>query len=374
MERLFFLTALCLLLLTGLYAQQIDTISIHPTKYRFEYQGKSIKTIPPIKRITLADPVAPAVRREWSKYGAGHTIGLGLELFGLGVSAVGLARQLQGESNTLILPGSILLLGGVLVDRFIAAPRVKAAARRYNDAKIGRDLGANAPSFEELSAGERAARQRPTAYAPSYVGLALGPGWSKQQVNYEDDLDEPFQSARVVSFGLQYGQAFTDQVGWQVELGLTEHGFRIEQTSSTAGVRVVAKADARLRYLELPFCLSYRLPIGWDKLEVSLLPGLNVGYAVSGKIVARGAGENDTRKVHTRIVDELSLAEIDFADRLDAALLLGARVAIPFHAGALFGEARYHFGLLNLERNSGFDGSKAFNRTALLRLGYRVAL
>lgn len=211
-----------------------------------------------------------------------------------------------------------------------------------------------------------------------YFGFAWGPGWSKQHINYEYVFDEPFQPGRVYSFAFQLGYPLSGALSWQLELGLTEHGYRVEGTSIDSGVKIRAKADARLRYLELPLSLTYRLPVGSKNVEVLGLAGLNSGYAVSGSVVARGKGENETRKVSTKVTEKIPLKDTAFSERLDAALLLGAQVVYHSGFGAVFAEARYHFGILNLERNTEViinpGGGTAYNRTLLLRVGYRHAL
>lgn len=128
----------------------------------------------------------------------------------------------------------------------------------------------------------------------------------------------------------------------------------------------------------MPFSLTYRFPLGKNGFEWVALPGLGLGYAISGKIVARGTGESETRKAYTKIIDKVSLKDTRFGDRLDAALQLGVQAAYPLGPGKAVFEIRYHLGILNLDRNNDFDiteeGDKAFNRTMTIRVGYQYAL
>lgn len=219
---------------------------------------------------------------------------------------------------------------------------------------------------------------RQQASSNTYLGITWGPGWSKQHTNYAFIFETPFQPARVFSFGLQYGFPVSEALAGQAELCLTQHGYRLEETTYDSGIEINAKVDARIRYLELPLSFVYRIPVGSQGFELAAMPGISLGYAVSGKVVAQGKGESATRKVFTRLTEEVPVKDAAFADRLDAALLLGAQAAFNFGNGAAFVEARYHFGVLNLERNAEYiineGGDKAFNRSFLLRLGYRYAL
>lgn len=213
-----------------------------------------------------------------------------------------------------------------------------------------------------------------SVYGPATLGFAFGMGQSKQHINYQDAFDGEFLPARVFSFGLQYGKPISEHLAWQIELGLTQHGFRLKQTVYSYGVKVVGKADARVRYLELPFLLLYRQPVGKKGLTLAAAPGFSLGYATSAKIVTRASGKNDARNVHTKIEDNISLKGTAFGDRLDAALQLGARGEYPLKPGKVFLELRYHLGILNLDRNIGDSQDKTFNRSWLLRLGYCYAL
>lgn len=362
-----------------------DTIGIHPRKFRFTYQGESIKRAKPLGDILMKEPVYPQVRLEWKKYKTMHGIGVGAEVLGLGVMTAGLVQGLQGESSSLTLPGALILLGGVLMDGFIASPHAKSAARHYNNAKIGRNLPVDLLIPFVLNSAQDSTpvpvavtiekQQKKAASTGAYYGFAAGLGWSKQKINYEYTFEEDYESARVFSFGLQYGKSISDNWGWQLELGLTQHGYRLKTTEYdyNTGLKVEAKADARIRYLEIPFSMTYRIPLNDKGLELMAMPGLNLGYAVSGKIVAKGTGENETRTVETKITEKITLKDTEFGERLDAALLIGAQMAYPFGPGKAFIEARYHLGILNLDRNADSD-IKTFNRSLLLRVGYRYAL
>ncbi len=236
-------------------------------------------------------------------------------------------------------------------------------------------------AFAQSEPGGMPGTNQEPASGNTYFGLAWGPGWSKQNINYEDLFPQPFQYARAFSFGLQYGFPISEELDGQIELCLTQHGYRLEETffDLETGIEINAKADARIRYLELPLLIAYRVPIGNEGFEVAVIPGISLGYAVSGKVVASGKGEIGPRKVFTKITEEVTtIKDASFADRLDAALLLGGQAAYNFRNGAAFVEARYHLGMLNLERNAEViinpEGDKAFNRSFLLRLGYRFAL
>jgi Outer membrane protein beta-barrel domain len=309
----------------------------------------------------------------------------------------------------LTLGGSVAGLGGVLV-RILGNGPSKRAVWRYNDLQMGRtaapvypgDGGAakkrhwpivlplrprSRDTINEIEVKWRAEKARRVAgfrdtikgikIDQSWFGLAVGIGRAKQKLSYENAFDEPLKHAAIYSFGLQYGKRVTDQFGWQLELCLTQHGFREETNTTTQGVKVNAKTDARIRYLEVPLLLNLRLPVGGEKIRLEALPGLSLGYATSARIVSRGNGSGKDTKVRLRTSSKIDLSDTKFADRLDAALLLGLRGSKDFNRGRLFFEARYHFGVLNLERNASIfsdERPKVFNRTLLLRAGYQVAL
>lgn len=387
-KTIFFFASMLVLLHT-LPAQTLpDTIGIHK-KFRFTYHGETIKRPGPLGDILLKEPVYPQVKLEWNKYRTMHSVGIGMEVLGLGVMTAGLVKSLQGESNSLTIPGAILMLSGVLVDGFAAIPHAKSAARRYNDAKLGRNLPVDPPMPVIFTSAQDSTQQpvvqpateirkkqrKQAALTGAYYGIAAGLGRSKQKINYEYVFDEDYEPARVFSYGLQYGNRLSGNWGWQIELGLTQHGYRLKSTDYdyNTGLKIEAKADARIRYLEIPFSMTYRIPLNDKGLELMAMPGLDLGYAVSGKIVANGSGENETRTVETKITEKISLKDVSLGERLDAALLFGAQAAYPYGPGKVFLEARYHFGILNLDRNADSD-SKTFNRSVLLRVGYRHAL
>ena len=316
---------------------------------------------------------------------------------------VGGYNSINGKLNNgkLYIGGGILTLGSGVFG-IIGAKHRKDAYRRYNDVVLGRGntprpaeppmpsvlrpepVAAPAPpspAEAEQNAAVRKTEDRPRpAATPSgaYIGFSTGLGWTKQHINYEFVFIDGFETAHAFSHGIQYGNQFSDRLGWQLELGLSQHGFRQNKIYTSGGVKVNAKADGRIRYLEVPFSLTYRVPLGKKGFELAALPGVSLGYAVSGKVVARGTGESETRKVRLKITEKVSLKDAGFGDRLDAALLLGAQAAYPFGPGKAVFEVRYHLGILNLDRNKDFDfteaGDKAFNRTLTLRVGYRYAL
>ena len=364
---------------------QPDTIGIHKRKFHFQYQGKTIKRSKQLGQILLQKPVDSQVRSYWNEYKTLQTIGVGIEVVGIGLMAADLAQTLQGnDSKTLLLTGAGTLLVGAIINGFVATPRAKAAAKRYNDLKTGKNLPIPPPTpIDQLDTLSGRINQTITNYPPqyqqtktfpsSYFGLAFGPGWSKQKINYEFAFDDEFRSGHVFSLGLQYGQRVSERLGWQLELGLSEHGYRMKKTDFSGGVKINVKADARIQYLELPVSLTYRIPVGEKGFEIIAMPGLSAGYAVSAKVVANGEGENESRKVTTKVREKVSLKDLSFDERLDAALLFSGQVAYPVGPGNVFLEARYHFGILNLERNTE-RGDKAFNRSLFLRFGYRYAL
>ncbi len=348
---------------------QPDTISIGKRKPFFEYQKQNVSRPALLREILLKEPVDRQVKIQWGQYQTFHGIGIGIEIGGLGLMGYSLAQSISGnESGATMIAGAGLMLTGVIIDSFVARARAKAAVKSYNDIQMNRVLPEAAlwPSEKENTT------------TGNYIGITAGKGWSRQKLNYAYALGEKILSADISSFGIQYGESFSEKMGWQIELGLTQHGLRVEETSNSGGVKIYSKADARVRYLEIPVCLTYKAPLGKSKIEVMATPGINFGYAVSGKIVAQGSGENETRMVWTKIVDQISLAETTFGNRLDIALLLGAQAAYPIGPGKVFLEARYHLGMLNLERNAEFSftegGDKAFNRTMVWRVGYRYEL
>ncbi|MBK7336962.1 MAG: hypothetical protein IPJ00_12660 [Saprospirales bacterium] len=129
----------------------------------------------------------------------------------------------------------------------MARARAKAAVKSYNDIQMNRVLPEAAlwPSEKENTT------------TGNYIGITAGKGWSRQKLNYAYALGEKILSADISSFGIQYGESFSEKMGWQIELGLTQHGLRVEETSNSGGVKIYSKADARVRYLEIPVCLTY---------------------------------------------------------------------------------------------------------------------
>lgn len=392
----FFLAACLAAFLPFASAQTLpDTLAYHKSRFRFTYQGDKIKRPKPLGELLLREP-DPQLRATWQNYKGAHGAAIGIEVLGAGLMGASLVQTAQGkESNTLLLAGAGTMLVGALVDGFVATPLAKKAARRYNDVKMNR-LPVDPPIptvFKTVpdttaplpAAAPQTPRPHPVAgaktalYDPAtYYGLAMGLGWSKQKINYAFAFDEDYRAAQVFSFGLFYGGRISDRLGWQLEFGLTQHGYRLASTDNGGGVKIRAKADARLRYFEAPFLLVYRFPTGKKGLELSAMPGLGLGYAVSAKVVSRSRGESEDQTVRIRVTDKIPLKEADFGERLDAALLLGLRASQPLGPGRVFVETRYHFGILNLERDAEFSitegGDKAFNRSLLLRVGYLYGL
>ncbi|MFN0037314.1 MAG: outer membrane beta-barrel protein [Saprospiraceae bacterium] len=395
------------LLLIGTFALQLnaqtvitpspstDTFRIRNFPLVIRYAEKKIKKPKQAQSILLAKN-DPQINRDWQTSKTLRNVGLGIQILGLGVEAIGLAKTLNsdgGDENNLVLKGVGIMLGGVILQAIGTGP-MKRAMRRYNGLQTGRIRPTVAPPIPTIYKAKSPVAEADTTPPPApspakkfskgfvagatWGGAAIGLGWSKQKLNYEEFFDKPLKRARVFSYALQYGKQVSETLGWQIELGLTQHGYREEQTGNTGGVKTTVKADLRVRYLEVPFLLNLKLPIGGQNIRLEAMPGASVGFLNSAKVIAHGEGAQDDTKVRVKISSKLDLREVKFEDKLDAALLLGLRAAKRCGPGRIFLEGRYHFGILNLERNAETgpedEKPKAFNRTFLLRAGYQIPL
>jgi hypothetical protein len=222
------------------------------------------------------------------------------------------------------------------------------------------------------------ARSHEKIAAPqSFFGPAFGIGRSREKINYEDLLDERLKYARIYAFGIQYGKQLSEKTGWQVELNLTQHGSRYESVTNTQGVKVTAKEDIRLRYIEVPFLFLYKLPVEVKGFGLELAGGAGLGYMTAARVISRGQGENRNTKVRLKIAETIDLDETSTQERLDAAFLAGLRVVKNYGIGRAFAETRFHAGFLNKlsgNEDAQAENLKEFNRTVLFRAGYQMAL
>ncbi|MBL7825153.1 MAG: PorT family protein [Saprospiraceae bacterium] len=380
---------------------QLTVAHITPDTFRIQsFPLKIWYGLDRVKKPRAAEPQLLAlndaqINRDWRVSKNLRLAGTVVQLGGLVVEGVGLANMLngKGDDNNLVLKGVGIMFGGVML-QVIANGPMKRAMFRHNHLKTQKLTPSVAPPIPTVFA--EPINQTPTASTSKdaipdvkqskkfgtgamYFGVSAGFGWSKQKLNYEEIFPNPLKHARVYTYGIQLGKQITETMAWQLELAFSEHGYRVVDTDYAEGVSLKSKTDARLRFLELPFLMAYQLPLSNQVFSLELMPGTSVGLLNSGKIVAQASGEEDDTSVQLKVRTKLDLRGIEFEDKLDAALLLGARVRIPYGPGKFFLEGRYHLGILNLDRNvepGPFDEmqQKTYNRSFFLRTGFQIAI
>jgi hypothetical protein len=373
-----------------------DTFRIQNFPLKYWYNDKPIKKPNEIQTILFRKNDAQ-IERDWRNAKTLRTAGTVVQVAGLIVEGIGLINiaQGKGDDNNLLLKGIGISLGGVIIQAIGTGP-AKKSMRRFNSLRTGRTATVVAPPIptvfapvsdsSALSLQNNATsvrpneRQLPKAAVSSRFWLAIGTGagWSKQNINYEAAYESPLKHARSFHYSLQFGQKITERMGWQAELGISQHGYREESSIKTQGVTTEAKADLRAKFTELPVLISYNIPTGFNPLSIDLLGGLCAGRLKSAKLVVKASGENNDTKVYLRVSTPLDLRNVESNDKWDTALQFGARIGYAIGFGRLCAEARYHYGFLNLERNSELtyeaEKAKRFNRTLSIRLGYQVPI
>lgn len=139
---LIFTITFTLMLITSFIATaqtQPDTITINKRRPFFVHQGVIYNNASKLGPVLLQDPVDLQVKINWDEYKKFHGIGLGAEIVGVGLMGYSLIQTAKGEgTGTSLIAGAGLLLTGIIIDGFIAAPRFRAAVKNYNDRKMGR--------------------------------------------------------------------------------------------------------------------------------------------------------------------------------------------------------------------------------------------
>ncbi len=177
-------------------------------------------------------------------------------------------------------------------------------------------------------------------------------------------------------FGGADARRHTMRVGFEaglvcdIELGRLLH-VRPEAMVSMRGSRwdtvgalwetlVARSAETQLTYVDIPVFVALSAPFGWRVAPV-VLAGAYAGFCVAADgLVETRVGSGSYRLVVVDIRDEVNT--------VDAGFSLGGGLHVPVAMGAVFLEARWQWGLVNV-----FAGSSApqlRNSGFVVRIGY----
>ncbi len=209
------------------------------------------------------------------------------------------------------------------------------------------------------------------------IGLRGGVGLTKWHYNMPDEIPDDwndYQEYLLTPYvALPLEIQIADFFALQPELIFMQRGTREkEEYQSYYGGGIVnyeSDCRSRLNYLALPVLgkAMYRT----DVLEVFVLAGPEVAYALSGKLIEE---ETITNGVSETIeTDESIDFDEDELDRFDFGLVFGGGVGIKLGPGKAMLDARYNFGLYNVTTLEDTD-LKVFNRGFGLSVGYMIPI
>lgn len=210
------------------------------------------------------------------------------------------------------------------------------------------------------------------SHAQMHVGLRAGANLSTLAMENADGA--AFKTRVSPNVAVLFNYQINPSFSIQAEPGFSQRGARIEDntafTDNNENFRYELRGKTILNYLEMPVLAQYRPSLG--KLEgivslgpearvlakPQLLEGTSKMY-VNGQLVEEGSSEH-------------ALDGGDGARKFDFGLVGGVGLAYPVGKLRIFAEARYHFGLLNLYRQTGEDDVKVYNRAASVSAGVLV--
>lgn len=188
-----------------------------------------------------------------------------------------------------------------------------------------------------------------------HVGAKAGAPFS----TLSQDPDRDAQS--LVGFALGGFARFAFPAGFSVqpELLFVRKGAKYEFTEDGTAFEEKVKLD----YLEVPVLLRYDLARPGGGIAPYFFAGPSVGIEVACNLSAEAEGTD-----FEEACDEIP----GFGtESIDVGATGGAGVGFPAGPGTLFVEARYTFGLTNIDTR---DESETKNRSGAVLVGYGVAL
>jgi hypothetical protein len=194
----------------------------------------------------------------------------------------------------------------------------------------------------------------PLAAQSVEFGPRLGFAYSTVSVE-SDGPDDTEESSLVGLVAGAFARFRPGKFGLQTELAYVRKGASVDAAGETL--------DIKLGYLEIPLLLV--APIGGQLNGAS-------GFVYGGPAVALEMGCKGT------ISDTGISADFDCDDqafdlfdraKVDVGATLGAGLRFAMGGGALIADARYTYGFVNLNKES---GDKVRNRSAAVSLGYSI--
>jgi hypothetical protein len=205
------------------------------------------------------------------------------------------------------------------------------------------------------------------SHAQLSVGLRGGVNFANLNLEGQDELS--FKPKTRLNFAVLFNIPLSNTTSIQIEPGFSQRGGRLDNTAegivNNIPFLVESKGKLSINYIEMPVLFQYKPKIGNLEGIFSLGPEVrimtgdmklkqSVKQYINGEIIQ----ENST---------EISLNGTDAFKKFDYGLVGGVGVAYPLGTIKVFGEARYHFGLNNL--NSSDETVKAYNRGASVHVG-----
>jgi len=176
----------------------------------------------------------------------------------------------------------------------------------------------------------------------------------------------------------------------QPELLYLQKGFARAVAIDQSGAQVKVEATTQFNYLEIP--LLAKVAFGSESIKAYLNAGPSLGYGLGGTTKVKGTASFlgfpipiPSQELEVKFGEASANydeeKEIYFDNRIDLGLQFGGGVAFKVGPGSILLDARYGFGLSNLNKTpdpipAGTSSSdyKSQSRTIALSLGYSIPL
>lgn len=199
-------------------------------------------------------------------------------------------------------------------------------------------------------------------------------GYALSQMNSDDEDDMEFEGIGVdkkSKSGFYVGgfveHKLTDKFALQGELQYAELGGRYQGKLQESGYHATLNMDFKINQILVPISAKY-----YPTANFSLSAGPYLGFVVSNKFEAKFKDSNLPKEVIAEANAELSEYNEMFSDSFDESL---QKVTFGLHVGAeytiykgLLIDARYNFGLSNLEKDTNTSTKMSFFQVGL---GYK---
>jgi len=208
--------------------------------------------------------------------------------------------------------------------------------------------------------------------AQMHVGLRAGANLSTLAMENADG--SAFKTRVAPNVAVLFNYQISPSFSIQAEPGFSQRGAKIENTTTlkdnTQTYRYELKGKTILNYIEMPVLAQYRPSLG--KLEGIVSLGPEVRVLAKPQVLKGGSKVYINGELAEENTAEEVLSGDDGPRKFDFGLVGGVGVAYPVGNLRIFAEARYHFGLLNLFKQTGSDDVKVYNRAASVSVGVLV--